>query len=106
MGWDALTSDQVARSARASRACVRVFPRSKESRLFAIGRARPLLPPAPIIPCRARIPPCSAGVRDRVEAIERAYCCIAIIPSFIVNFSFRGSQALPASVVRCQNENE
>src|SRR5579859_3613513 len=36
-GWDALTMDQVARSARLSRALVYVYFRDKEDLLFAIG---------------------------------------------------------------------
>src|ERR1700691_5168764 len=43
-GWDALTVDQVARSARLSRALVYVYFRDKEELLFAIGeRAMGLL---------------------------------------------------------------
>jgi TetR/AcrR family transcriptional regulator len=43
-GWDALTVDQVARSARLSRALVYVYFRDKEELLFAIGeRAMRLL---------------------------------------------------------------
>ena len=43
-GWDAVTMDQVARSARLSRALVYVYFRDKEDLLFAIGdRAMQLL---------------------------------------------------------------
>src|SRR5271163_10398 len=43
-GWDAVTVDQVARSARLSRALVYVYFRDKEDLLFAIGeRAMQLL---------------------------------------------------------------
>ncbi len=68
-GWDALTVDQVARSARLSRALVYVYFRDKEELLFAIGeRAMRLL--------RDRFIEAAAGHApgmDRVEAIGRAY---------------------------------
>jgi TetR/AcrR family transcriptional regulator len=68
-GWDALTVDQVARSARLSRALVYVYFRDKEELLFAIGeRAMRLL--------RNRFIEAAAGHAagmDKVEAIGRAY---------------------------------
>jgi AcrR family transcriptional regulator len=68
-GWDALTVDQVARSARLSRALVYVYFRDKEELLFAIGeRAMGLL--------RNRFEEASASHAlglDKVEAIGRAY---------------------------------
>jgi TetR/AcrR family transcriptional regulator len=68
-GWDALTVDQVARSARLSRALVYVYFRDKEELLFAIGeRAMALL--------RDRFAQAAAGHAlglDQVEAIGRAY---------------------------------
>ena len=68
-GWDALTVDQVARSARLSRALVYVYFRDKEELLFAIGeRAMALL--------RERFTEAAAGHAlglDQVEAIGRAY---------------------------------
>jgi TetR/AcrR family transcriptional regulator len=68
-GWDALTVDQVARSARLSRALVYVYYRDKEELLFAIGeRAMALL--------RDRFEEAAAGHAlglDKVEAIGRAY---------------------------------
>jgi AcrR family transcriptional regulator len=68
-GWDALTVDQVARSARLSRALVYVYFRDKEELLFAIGeRAMRLL--------RDRFIDAAAGHApgmDKVEAIGRAY---------------------------------
>jgi AcrR family transcriptional regulator len=68
-GWDALTVDQVARSARLSRALVYVYFRDKEELLFAIGeRAMRLL--------RDRFIAAAAGHTlgmDQVEAIGRAY---------------------------------
>lgn len=68
-GWSALTVEQVARSARLSRALVYVYFRDKEDLLFAIGeRAMRLL--------RDRFEAASAtrsvGM-DQVEAIGRAY---------------------------------
>src|SRR5271154_1222226 len=72
-GWDALTVDQVARSARLSRALVYVYFRDKEELLFAIGeRAMRLL--------RDRFTAAAAehtlGM-DQVEAIGRAYMAYA-----------------------------
>jgi TetR/AcrR family transcriptional regulator len=68
-GWDALTVDQVARSARLSRALVYVYFRDKEDLLFAIGeRAMRLL--------RDRFLAAAAGTArgwDQVDAIGRAY---------------------------------
>jgi TetR/AcrR family transcriptional regulator len=68
-GWDGLTVDQVARSARLSRALVYVYFRDKEDLLFAIGeRAMRLL--------RDRFLAAAAGTArgwDQVDAIGRAY---------------------------------
>jgi TetR/AcrR family transcriptional regulator len=68
-GWDAVTVDQVARSARLSRALVYVYFRDKEELLFAIGeRAMRLL--------RDRFSEAAASHpsgMDKVEAIGRAY---------------------------------
>src|SRR5438477_9468840 len=68
-GWEALTVDQVARSARLSRALVYVYFRDKQDLLFGIGeRAIRLL--------LARFQSAAAGTAlglDRVEAIGRAY---------------------------------
>src|SRR5580698_7121416 len=68
-GWEALTVDQVARSARLSRALVYVYFRDKEDLLFAVGeRAMRLL--------RERFT-AALGTRqigmDQIEAIGRAY---------------------------------
>src|ERR1700736_3618403 len=72
-GWDALTVDQVARSARLSRALVYVYFRDKEELLFAIGeRAMRLL--------RDRFIAAAAEHErgmDKVEAIGRAYMAYA-----------------------------
>jgi TetR/AcrR family transcriptional regulator len=68
-GWDGLTVDQVARTARLSRALVYVYFRDKEDLLFAIGeRAMQLL--------RDRFLAAAAGTArgmDQVDAIGRAY---------------------------------
>jgi AcrR family transcriptional regulator len=72
-GWDALTVDQVARSARLSRALVYVYFRDKQELLFAIGeRAMHLL--------RNRFIEAAAGHAsgmDQVEAIGQAYMAYA-----------------------------
>jgi AcrR family transcriptional regulator len=68
-GWDALTVDQVARSARLSRALVYVYFRDKEEMLFAIGeRAMSLLRDRFVAAAASR----TFGM-DKVEAIGRAY---------------------------------
>jgi AcrR family transcriptional regulator len=68
-GWDALTVDQVARSARLSRALVYVYFRDKEELLFAIGeRAMRLLRDRFIDAATGHAP----GM-DKVEAIGRSY---------------------------------
>jgi TetR/AcrR family transcriptional regulator len=72
-GWDALTVDQVARSARLSRALVYVYFRDKEELLFAVGeRAMHLL--------RERFTEAAASHPrglDQIEAIGRAYMTYA-----------------------------
>jgi AcrR family transcriptional regulator len=72
-GWDSLTVDQVARSARLSRALVYVYFRDKEELLFAIGeRAMSLL--------RDRFIAAAAGHElghDKVTAIGQAYMAYA-----------------------------
>jgi TetR/AcrR family transcriptional regulator len=72
-GWDALTVDQVARSARLSRALVYVYFRDKEELLFAIGeRAMRLM--------RDRFIEAAASQTlglDKVEAIGRSYMTYA-----------------------------
>jgi len=68
-GWDALTVDQVARSARLSRALVYIYFRDKEDLLFAIGeRAMRLLHDR----FKAAIAGTARGM-DQVDAIGRAY---------------------------------
>jgi AcrR family transcriptional regulator len=68
-GWDALTVDQVARSARLSRALVYVYFHDKEDLLFAIGeRAMRLLHDR----FKAAIAGTARGM-DQVDAIGRAY---------------------------------
>lgn len=72
-GWDGLTVDEVARSARLSRALVYVYFRDKEELLFAVGeRAMTLL--------RDRFIAAAAGHAtgmNQVEAIGRAYLSYA-----------------------------
>jgi len=72
-GWDMVTVDQVARSARLSRALVYVYFKDKEEILFAIGeRAMGLL--------RDRFIAASAAHKlglEKVEAIGRAYMAYA-----------------------------
>ena len=68
-GWEALTVDQVARSARLSRALVYVYFRDKEDLLFAIGeRAMRLLRERFVAALDTR----QTGI-DQIEAIGRAY---------------------------------
>jgi AcrR family transcriptional regulator len=68
-GWDALTMDQVARSARLSRALVYVYFRDKDDLLFAIGeRAVRLL----LERFKAAVAGTARGM-DQVDAIGRAY---------------------------------
>jgi TetR/AcrR family transcriptional regulator len=73
-GWDAVTMDQVARSARLSRALVYVYFQDKEDLLFAIGeRAMQLL--------TSRFEAAAAGPGtglQHVEAIGRAYMGYAL----------------------------
>src|SRR5450631_4788295 len=72
-GWDAVTVDQVARSARLSRALVYVYFRDKEELLFAIGeRAMQML--------RDRLVAAATGHAhglDKVTAIGQAYMTYA-----------------------------
>jgi len=72
-GWQSVTVDQVARSARLSRALVYVYFRDKEELLFAVGeRAMRLL--------RDRFTDASATKQkglEKIEAIGRAYMSYA-----------------------------
>jgi AcrR family transcriptional regulator len=72
-GWDALTVDQVARSARLSRALVYVYFRDKEELLFAIGERAMRLLRNRFTEAAARH---SRGL-DQIEAIGRAYMSYA-----------------------------
>jgi AcrR family transcriptional regulator len=72
-GWDALTVDQVARSARLSRALVYVYFRDKEELLFAIGERAMHLLRDRFTEAAARHP---RGL-DQIEAIGRAYMSYA-----------------------------
>lgn len=73
-GWEALTVDQVARSARLSRALVYVYFRDKEDLLFAIGeRAMRLLRERFLAALATR----QLGM-DQIEAVGRAYIGYAL----------------------------
>jgi AcrR family transcriptional regulator len=72
-GWDALTVDQVARSARLSRALVYVYFRDKEELLFAIGERAMRLLRDRFLETIAAHP---LGM-DQVEAIGQAYMAYA-----------------------------
>jgi AcrR family transcriptional regulator len=68
-GWEAVTIDQVARTARLSRALVYIYFRDKDDLLFAIGeRAMKLLHQR----FAAALEAPGSG-RDKVDAIGRAY---------------------------------
>jgi AcrR family transcriptional regulator len=96
-GWDLVTVDQVARSARLSRALVYVYFKDKEEILFAIGeRAMGLL--------RDRFIGASASQKlglDKIEAIGRAYMAYAFeFPhyfDFCSKFHAHSSSADPGS---------
>jgi AcrR family transcriptional regulator len=72
-GWDALTVDQVARSARLSRALVYVYFRDKHELLFAIGERAMTLARNRFVAAAAA----HASGLDKVEAIGRAYMSYA-----------------------------
>jgi len=72
-GWDALTVDQVARSARLSRALVYVYYRDKEELLFAIGERAMHLLRDRFVAAAAEHP---VGL-DKVTAIGEAYMTYA-----------------------------
>jgi AcrR family transcriptional regulator len=73
-GWEAVTMDQVARTARLSRALVYVYFRDKDELLFAIGeRAMKMLYQR----FAAALETPSSG-RDKVDAIGRAYMAYAL----------------------------
>jgi AcrR family transcriptional regulator len=68
-GWDAVTMDQVAKSARLSRALLYVYFEDKEDLMFAIGERAMRTLTARFEEAYARN---SRGI-DRVEALGRAY---------------------------------
>src|SRR6185312_14472804 len=73
-GWEAITIDQVARTARLSRALVYIYFRDKEDLLYAVGdRGLKLLRQRFV---RALESPGSG--RDKVDAIGRAYMGFAL----------------------------
>src|SRR5271170_4981037 len=72
-GWDSVTVDQVARSARLSRALVYVYFKDKQELLFAVGeRAMFLLRDRFIAAASAEV----LGM-EKIEAIGRAYMTYA-----------------------------
>jgi len=74
LGWEAVTMDKVARSARLSRALVYIYFRDKDDLLFAIGeRAMTLLQKRFV----AALETPGSG-RDKVDAIGRAYMGYAL----------------------------
>src|SRR6516225_9429920 len=73
-GWEAITMDQVARTARLSRALVYIYFRDKDDLLFAVGeRAMKLLHQR----FTAALETPGTG-RDKVDAIGRAYMGYAL----------------------------
>src|ERR1700677_2865042 len=68
-GWDAVTVEQVARSARLSRALVYVYFQDKEDLLFAIGERAMLLLRDRFVAATST----TACGMDQVEAVGRAY---------------------------------
>jgi AcrR family transcriptional regulator len=73
-GWDAVTMDQVAKTARLSRALLYVYFRDKEELLFAIGERAMQMLRERFEAAIARHP---LGI-DQVEAIGRAYMAFAV----------------------------
>jgi AcrR family transcriptional regulator len=72
-GWDAVTMDQVAKSARLSRALVYVYFRDKEELLFAIGERAMEVLRERFVAAAAR----HARGLEQIEAIGRAYMAYA-----------------------------
>ena len=72
-GWDAVTMEEVARSARLSRALLYVYFRDKEELLFGIGERAMAVLRERFVAAVAR----QARGLDQVEAIGRAYIAFA-----------------------------
>jgi AcrR family transcriptional regulator len=92
-GWEAVTMEQVARTARLSRALVYVYFRDKDDLLFAIGeRAMKLL----YRRFTAALATPGSG-RDKVDAIGRAYMGYALEFKHYFDFCsrFQGHQVKP-----------
>src|SRR5215469_5706339 len=84
-GWEAVTIDQVARTARLSRALVYIYFRDKDDLLFAVGeRAMKLLHQR----FAAALETPGSG-RDKVDAIGRAYVGYALEFRHFFNFCSR-----------------
>jgi AcrR family transcriptional regulator len=91
-GWDALTVDQVARSARLSRALVYVYFRDKEELLFAIGeRAMRVMRDRFVEAAASQV----LGL-DKIEAIGRSYMPMNFLTILISARAFRRILSRPS----------
>ncbi|MBV8740431.1 MAG: helix-turn-helix transcriptional regulator [Sinobacteraceae bacterium] len=98
-GWEAVTMDQVARTARLSRALVYIYFRDKDDLLFAVGeRAMRLLQKR-----FAEALDTPGSGRDKVDAIGRAYMGYALEFKHYFDFCSR-FQSHEASVAASPNE--
>ena len=98
-GWESVTMDQVARTARLSRALVYIYFRDKDDLLFAVGeRALKLLHQR----FAAALEAPGSG-RDKVDAIGRAYMGYALEFKHFFDFCSR-YQSHQVSVAATANE--
>ena len=98
-GWEAVTMDQVARTARLSRALVYIYFRDKDDLLFAVGeRAMRLLQKR-----FAEALDTPGSGRDKVDAIGRAYMGYALEFKHYFDFCSR-FQSHEASAAASPNE--
>jgi AcrR family transcriptional regulator len=106
-GWEAVTMDQVARTARLSRALVYIYFRDKDDLLFAIGeRAMKLLYQR----FAAALEAPGSG-RDKVDAIGRAYMAYALEFKHFFDFcsrfqSYEESATASANEEACHKASE
>ena len=106
-GWEAVTMDQVARTARLSRALVYIYFRDKDDLLFAIGeRALKLLYQR----FAAALETPGSG-RDKVDALGRAYMGYALEFRHFFDFcsrfqSHEVSATAPANEEACHQAGE
>ena len=99
-GWEAVTMDQVARTARLSRALVYVYFKDKDDLLFAIGeRAMTLLRQR----FAAALQTPGSG-RDKVDAIGRAYMGYALEFKHFFDFCSRFQNHEPSSAASPNEE--